>query len=132
MKAYEAMLMRGRSNLEKAKLVFSPSLVLYDDMCFETQQAAEKAFKALLLYFGVEKPEYTHKIEILLEGIEQFTSIPDNIRLANKLTSYATKSRYSFTPDATKEDYEEAVKLASDCLAWVEETIQKQRNASRQ
>jgi len=48
----EAWLKRAQSNLARAKL---PKLdeALWEDYCFDAQQAAEKALKALLLFNNI-------------------------------------------------------------------------------
>jgi HEPN domain-containing protein len=92
-------------------------------LCFQLQQAAEKALKGLLIYYGVE-PEFTHNIEILLKELKPFTEIPESIKEATKLTKYAVITRYPGEYDAlTKEGYEEAVEIARECLDWVENKI---------
>jgi HEPN domain-containing protein len=56
--AHELWLRRARSNLEIAKSG-KRAQVMYEDLCFEAQQAAEKALKALLLYLTVSIPAHT-------------------------------------------------------------------------
>lgn len=43
-------LRRARSNLARARAHRNLPDVLYEDLCFDTQQAAEKAIKALLVH----------------------------------------------------------------------------------
>lgn len=45
---------RARSNLAQAR-VHSPDVYL-EDLCFNAQQAAEKAIKALLIAYGIRFP----------------------------------------------------------------------------
>ena len=54
---------RARSNLSRAKARI-PEVYL-EDLCFDAQQAAEKAIKALLIKKGVAFP-YVHDIAHLL------------------------------------------------------------------
>jgi HEPN domain-containing protein len=63
MERYESWIERAKSSLElaQAKIIRH---IHYEDLCFQLQQAAEKALKGLLIYYGFE-PEYTHNIEIL-------------------------------------------------------------------
>ncbi|MGB9825381.1 MAG: HEPN domain-containing protein [Desulfofundulus sp.] len=42
-------LRRARSNLERARLGRVSEGILYEDLCFDAQQAAEKALKAVLV-----------------------------------------------------------------------------------
>ena len=49
-------LVRAESNLRLAK-GGNVKGVVYEDLCFEAQQAAEKAIKALLIHYGDEFPQ---------------------------------------------------------------------------
>ena len=128
MNSYEEWLKRARSSLELAK--FSDNeLVYYEDLCFQTQQAAEKGLKALLIYYGVE-PERTHNLYILLQELEKHTEIGDEIKEVLKLYNFAVLTRYPGEyAEIEKEEYEQSVRIAEKCLKWIEEKI-KQDNAS--
>ena len=107
-------------NREKSCLELSQAQIIhyiqYEDLCYQSQQAVEKALKGLLIYYGVE-PEFTHNIEILLNEIKRFSDIPENIKEAAQLTNYAIQTRYPGEYDEiTKEEYEESIKIANDCL----------------
>jgi HEPN domain-containing protein len=96
---------------------------LYEDLCFQAQQAAEKALKGLLIYYQ-EEPEFTLNINVLLNALSKHTEIPDDIRKAAKLTNYAVFTRYPGEyDDLTKEDYEESIVMATNCLNWAEQKI---------
>ena len=87
-------LRRARSNLARAKADRRLPEVLYEDLCFDAQQAAEKAIKAVLVYKKIQFPK-THDIIDLLTlldggGIE--TS--EELRQADSLTFYAVETRY--------------------------------------
>ena len=126
MARYEEWLSRARSslNLSKIAVITMGNIeVQYEDLCFQAQQAAEKAIKGLLIYFKVE-PEFTHNIEKLLEELAKFTAIPANIRATEELTVYASQTRYPGEYDEiTKEEYEKAVEIAEECIEWVENKI---------
>jgi len=127
MARYEEWIERAKSNLElaQAKIIRH---IYYEDLCYQSQQAAEKALKGLLIYYGVE-PEFTHNIEILLKEIKKFTDIPENIKEAALLTNYAVQTRYPGEYDEiTKEEYEKSIKIAKDCLHWIENKIKEERN----
>jgi len=115
MTRYEEWIQRAKSSLELAqsKIIH---YIYYEDLCYQSQQAVEKALKGLLIYYGVE-PEFTHNIEILLNEIKRFSDIPENIKEAAQLTNYAIQTRYPGEYDEiTKEEYEESIKIANDCL----------------
>jgi len=49
----------------------------------------------------------------LLNKLESFTEIPENIKTAANMTKYAVTTRYPGEYDeVTKSDYEESVKIA--------------------
>jgi HEPN domain-containing protein len=50
---------RARSNLDMAKAGSRLRTVYFEDPCFEAQQAAEKAIKAVLLHLGIRFPSHT-------------------------------------------------------------------------
>ena len=122
MARYEEWIERAKSNLElaQAKIIH---YIYFEDLCYQSQQAVEKALKGLLIYYGVE-PEFTHNIEILLNKLKAFTDIPENIKEVVQLTIYAVQTRYPGEYDEiTKVEYEKSVKMAKDCLNWIEKKI---------
>ena len=98
--------------------------VLYEDLCFQAQQAAEKALKAVFVSRKIPYP-YTHDINALLSGLEQHgIAIPEPLWRAVTLTSYASNTRYPGTATpVTKEEYTVAVRLRKDVLLWAEEQV---------
>ena len=88
-------LRRARSNLERARLGRASEEILYEDLCFDAQQAAEKALKAVLVHLGVSVPK-THSIGYLLDLIErsQRIHVLKSVRDAMVLTDYAVSTRY--------------------------------------
>jgi HEPN domain-containing protein len=125
MRRYESWIGRAKSNYELSKnTVYG---VLYEDLCFQIQQAIEKAFKGLLIYYGIE-PEFTHNIGILLNKLEEHIEIPENIKVSTDLTKYAVQTRYPGEYDEiTKEEYERSFKMARECLNWVENKIKEEK-----
>lgn len=59
-------LKEAKSDLKKAELGKSSEDILYEDLCFDCQQTAEKAIKALLISFDKEYLP-THSIARLLD-----------------------------------------------------------------
>ena len=124
MERYESWLERARSSYELAKMAGN-DLIYYEDLCYQIQQSVEKSLKGLLIYYGVE-PEFTHNIEILMNGIAKFTDIPQNIKESIKLTVYAVQTRYPGEYDEiTKDEYQKSLKIADDCLDWAENKIKE-------
>ena len=124
MERYKSWLERARSSHEISKAEMKGN-IFYEDLCYQSQQAVEKALKGLLIYYGVD-PEFTHNIGLLLNKLESFAEIPENIKTATSMTKYAVITRYPGEYDeVTKSDYEEGVKIAKDCIDWVETKIKK-------
>ena len=122
MERYESWIDRAKSSLEIAKTRNS-ILVYYEDLCYQAQQAVEKAIKGMLIYFNVE-PQFTHNIGFLLDELGAHVKISDEIRESIKLSKYAVQTRYPGEyDDITEEDYKESIRIAKKCLEWAEDTI---------
>ena len=117
-------LKRARSNLERAKMGKVTQGILYEDLCFDAQQAVEKSLKVILIKLNQSFPK-THSIGILLKLIEEAgVEIPKNINQAKQLTAYAVNARYpgDYEP-VKKEEYKEALKIAEDVFKWLDNII---------
>ena len=113
---------RARSNLALTK---SEGTDIYlEDLCFNAQQAVEKAIKALLIKYGIEFP-YTHDIaELLTLFQETGHSIPDFVKQAAGLTRFAVALRYPhMSPTIKQEEYEQAAAIAEQVIRWAEDLI---------
>lgn len=118
-------LRRARSNLALARQGRTLGEdVLYEDLCFDAQQAAEKAIKALLIHRGVAYPK-THDIAHLLTLVQRSgLEVPEEIRQCDRLTRYAVASRYSGLPEVIgEEDYSRIVMMAERAYRWAESLI---------
>ena len=95
-----------------------------EDLCFEAQQAAEKAIKAMLIGRGVEFP-YVHDLSRLLSLVEEGgETIPTVIRAAGTLTPYAVITRYpGIVRPVTQKEYEKAVEIAEKVIRWAEDHL---------
>ncbi len=110
---------RARSNLALAKNR-APGVYL-EDLCFEAQQAAEKAIKAVLIGRGVEFP-YVHDLSRLLSLLEEGgQTIPTEVHTAGTLTPYALITRYpGIVRPVTQKEYVKAVEIAEAVIRWAE------------
>ena len=99
--------------------------VAYEDLCFETQQAAEKSLKALLIHFQDSFPRI-HAFHILLSRLEKYIHIPAKVKRVLELSDYAVQTRYpgDYYP-ITRKEYAQAVKIASDVFGWVSKIIRE-------
>ena len=119
-------LRRARSNLERARVGQISEEILYEDLCFDCQQSAEKALKALLISLDKEFP-WTHSIARLLELVSKAgIEIPAEVERVIDLTDYAVEARYPGEREPiSEEEYEEALKLAEAVFDWVSKTIKE-------
>ena len=117
-------LRRARGNLARARADHGLPDVLYEDLCFDAQQAAEKAIKAVLVRRRVHFPR-THAISDLLTlAAESGLVVPNEVQEATDLTSYAVETRYPGEwEDVSEEEYRHAIELANRVLRWAEQLI---------
>ncbi|MBI5166835.1 MAG: HEPN domain-containing protein [candidate division NC10 bacterium] len=117
---------RARSNLIQAKTL--QASVYLEDLCFNAQQAAEKAIKAVLIHQGVEFP-YIHDLTELLRLVQGAgEQIPDSVKRAGMLSRFAIFTRYPGTRPVSHEEYEEAVKIAEEVLRWAESILRNKND----
>jgi len=93
--------------------------VYLEDLCYQAQQAVEKAIKALLIHRGAEF-SYVHDIGQLLTELEWAgEEIPEEVRRAERLTRFAVFTRYPVpAPPVTPSEWAEAVALAERVVNW--------------
>ncbi|MBM2814684.1 MAG: hypothetical protein HW421_1446 [Ignavibacteria bacterium] len=118
---------RAISNLEKAKCVPASDKILFEDLCFDCQQAVEKALKALLIYNEIEFPK-THSLNqliFLLHG--KIDYIPEFVNDSVYLTDYSVSTRYpgDYEP-VTKKEFQEALEISQKVVDWVSSSINKE------
>jgi len=113
---------RARSNLALAKAAVPGAYV--EDLCFEAQQAAEKAIKAVMIRRGIEFP-YVHDLERLLAILQETgEDIPAVLWAAKELSRFAWADRYPGAAEApTDEQYREYVATAEAVVRWAEERL---------
>lgn len=119
-------LKRARSNLAIAKQPRTEEMFL-EDFCFELQQAAEKALKAVLLSREI-KFRFVHDLAELLTLLDKNgIYLPEKIREAAELTDYSVEARYPgpFEP-VTEIEFQSALKVAETVLKWAETEISSQ------
>ncbi len=125
-----AWLHRAYSNLCLAKKSRDEGVML-EDLCFNAQQAAEKALKAVCLFRRLDFPK-THSLIRLMDFLEEDgVSIPNEVKSADILTQYAVETRYpSPFEEVTRTEYREAVILATEVINWVETIIAEKNDAT--
>jgi len=113
-------LARAQSNLDRARAGKTGDTILYEDLCFDCQQASEKSLKGLLVAQDLESP-HTHIIAALLQTLERSgIIIPEEIKASSDLTDYAVNTRYPGMYEPIRDDeYQEALAVAERVVAWV-------------
>ena len=110
---------RANSNLARARLRVPEAYL--EDLCFDAQQAAEKALKAVMMSRGIDFP-YTHDIARLLAVLQvDGMKLPESMLSAARLTTYAVQARYPGLDEPVEEpEYLEAVEVAEAVVRWAE------------
>ncbi len=98
--------------------------VYLEDLCFDAQQAAEKAIKGVLLAQRIDSP-YVHDLPRLLALLAPAgESLPQDVKEASRLTRFAFKTRYpEFGEAVTEDDYLIAVTIEDSVVAWAETRV---------
>jgi len=111
---------RAKSNLARAEFTVKTADILYEDICFDAQQAAEKALKGIMIFLEIDIPK-THSIGYLLRLIEVSGKVlvPESLKEAVILTDYAVTTRYPGDWEPIDEaEYKLAVSLAQEVYRW--------------
>ena len=111
---------RARGNFARASQE-KPKEAYWEDLCFDTHQAAEKALKALMICKGL-KFTFTHDLASLLEQLSDGgIHAPSIVKAAASLTEYAVQTRYpGWGEPVTEQDYRQAIAASKSVLEWVE------------
>lgn len=116
-------LARAQGDLALAHISL-PTGGYYEDLCFHTQQAAEKSIKAVYLFHGLAF-RYIHDLNVLLNGLlSQGVPVPNEVQECISLSIYAWNARYpGLDEPITKEELTEAVRKARIVVAWAEHML---------
>ena len=122
-------LVRAKSNLAVARGEKTEE-IFWEDLCFNAQQAAEKAIKAVFQKEGILF-RYVHDLEELITTLEKNgVVIPATVKEAETLTQYALETRYPGDSEAVdEEEYRHALSLAETVVRWAEEMLSEKEEA---
>ena len=97
-----------------------------EDLCFEAQQAAEKAIKAVFIRRAVRFP-LVHDLAKLLALLEQSgVKIPKYVKQSDELSPFAVEARYpGLASPVTKRQHRRAVSIAEAVMRWAERQVGK-------
>jgi HEPN domain-containing protein len=116
---------RARSNLVYAKA--KTRGVYYEDLCFQAQQAAEKAFKAVCLKYAIPFPRTHNLVDLIRLLEERGVSVPAPVRESGRLTDYAVEARYPGPAEpVTEEEYNVAIAQCEGVVAWAAGLLESQ------
>ena len=115
-------LRRASGNLLRAESCIPG--VIFEDLCFDAQQTAEKAIKAVFICRGEAFP-YVHELKKLLRKLQSNgVKIPKYVWEADKLSDYAVGMRYPGEAEpVTPRQYRRAVRIAGAVLRWAERHV---------
>ena len=119
-------LQRAKSNMARVKAGKVSPDILYEDLCYDAQQAVEKALKSVCIIHGIVFPK-THDIAYLIELLEKGNvELPGELQNARILTGYAVETRYpgDYEP-VNEDDYRYAMKIAEEVVSWVIKKLTK-------
>lgn len=109
---------RAHSNLILAKERVNQDIYL-EDLCYNAQQAAEKAIKAILILNRIPFP-YIHDLAALVTLLlNNDINVPEPVKESAKLTRFAVGTRYPcLPPRVSQEEYHRAIRIAEDVVLW--------------
>ena len=112
-------LLHAQSDLTYAKLGHADPAILRNQVAFHAEQAAEKAFKAVLVQAAVEFPK-THDLQALLLLLRNSgISVGQEVEQATALTRFAVEARYPGDIEPiTSEEVAHAIELAERAVTW--------------
>jgi HEPN domain-containing protein len=98
--------------------------VYLEDLCFDAQQAAEKAIKAVFIYHTTPYP-YIHNLADLLKRLQRSgVKVPKYVLQADELSPFAVLTRYpGLVSPVTKRQHLRAVRVAEAVLRWAERQV---------
>lgn len=97
--------------------------MLWEDLAFEAQQAAEKALKGVLIARGGSFRK-THDIGVLLTLLRNAgVEVSHDLDASVHLSQYAFASRYPSEVPLTEANFREALQLAEAVVAWCETQV---------
>lgn len=130
---YKEWLTFARTDFESAKYLdgapFHPRPL--NVICYHCQQAAEKAVKALIVYFGSQggMPK-VHDISFLLNQIKNIVLEKKGIEvehslllIANSLSKYGVAPRYPNEIEVDERQVKKALADSETILKWVDDVI---------
>ena len=110
-------------DINSAKFLFGMNPVPLEIICYHSQQAAEKALKAYLIYKNVEAPR-THNLGLLCNLCMDIDKTFDELIVpCGKLMLYGVQPRYPYELEITEYDARKAVVDADRVMEFILQRI---------
>jgi HEPN domain-containing protein len=117
------LLQKARQDLTLIVQVGDDETIADEILGFHTQQAVEKAIKAVLTRLGVQY-EYTHDLSLLYQQVEDAgVDPPSSPDAVEELGPFAVQLRYALFADLDF-DREAGVALAQEFIDWAHAAIE--------
>lgn len=127
MKADEAQiwLSYAKSDLDAAYVLLEKGDFFPRQICFMSQQAGEKALKAVLVYLEINFPK-THDLDRIRELIPEGWAVKEEFPNLYDLSVWSVESRYpGHTPDVTEYEARKTLRLAEAVVKAVSTELDK-------
>jgi HEPN domain-containing protein/predicted nucleotidyltransferase len=112
---------RARSNLRRSAV--RAEGVYLEDLCYDAQQAAEKAIKAVFIAHGIRFP-FVHDLDALVTAlVESGQAVPEEVRQATWLTRFAGGGRYPTAAVVNESEHGRAAAAAGAVVDWAEKEV---------
>lgn len=125
-KEAERWLEASRSAFNKARAAAGKDGVLYEDVCFDLYQAAERALIAYLTLLRQPLPP-VRGLEVMMTHMAmRGLALPEWARDLGKLDRYSAVPKWPwFQMPVGKNDYFEALDLTERLIEWVAEELER-------
>lgn len=115
---------RAPSNLARAQNPLAGAYL--EDYCFDAQQSAEKAIKAVFIAHGLTFPSLHDFGRLLGLFAQAGVCVPKYVSESHRLTRFAVEARYpGVSGPATKLEHRRAVRIASEVLRWATRQVRR-------
>lgn len=120
---------RAYSNLAIATKDTNTGVYL-EDLCYNAQQAAEKAIKAVFILYHIPFP-YIHDMAALVTLLlNNNIRVPETVKESAKLTRFAIATRYpTILAPVSEQEYRRAIGIAEDVVRWAMDEINTQKDS---
>jgi HEPN domain-containing protein len=115
---------RARSNLARSQKPLPDAYL--EDFCFDAQQAAEKAIKAVFIAHGLTFPHIHDLGRLLTMLVGAGIRVPKYVIESDRLTRFAVADRYpGLSAPITKSEHRRAVRIATAVLRWATRQVDR-------